>query len=114
VLKHTGDASLDDIIELTNLVNVNGGISAQLCNDNNLIMGKKIVGYEQSAIFKPDNKIYWGLASSITQGKGIAAASAVLNTNNFFELDLKGVREAQVSLNGNAENGYYFQLEKQS
>ncbi|MFT7009423.1 MAG: hypothetical protein ACJAXJ_003971 [Colwellia sp.] len=114
VIKQTGEANAEGTIELNSLVNVENGISAQLCNDNRLIMGKKIVGYQQSAVFKPGNKIYWGLASSITEGKGLGTASAVLNSNSFFELELSGVAEVVVSLNGNAENGYYFEVEEQT
>jgi len=112
VLEKNGLSTDQGAIEILNNINVKGGILAQLCNDGRVIMGKKIVAYNQQASFRPSEKIYWGLASEINEGKGIK--SAVLNSKNFFEVNLKGLSDIWVSLNGNAKNGYYFQIEKQS
>ncbi|WP_405631647.1 hypothetical protein [Pseudoalteromonas sp. Ld20] len=114
ILEKSGNAATKDIIELVNNIQVDSGVSAQLCNGGKAIIGKKIVGYQQSAIFKPSNKLYWGLASEISEGKGLASKSVVLNSNRFFELDLSGVAEVLVSLNGNAKDGYHFQVEQYS
>lgn len=113
VLEKIGNASSPEIIELHNKINVDGGVLAQIFNDGKIIMGKKIVGYKQSAVFKPSTKLYWGLASEIDEGKGLNSKSAVLDSNNFFELDLKGISDTLVSLNGNAKEGYFFQIEHQ-
>ncbi|SHO58907.1 hypothetical protein [Vibrio quintilis] len=114
VLEEMGNSADQNIIELVNNICVDNGLLAQLYNDNKIIMGKKIVGYKQSAVFKPARKLYWGLASEICEGKGLASESAILNTSDLFELDLDGVSEVLVSLNGNARGGYYFQVESRS
>ena len=111
VLEKDGNASYDDCIEIVNKVNVKNGILAQLSNNGNVLIGKKIVAYDQIASFVPSKTLFWGLASEIIEGKGIK--SAVLNSTNFFELNIRGLSEVIVSLNGNAENGYYFQVENQ-
>jgi len=112
VLKANGDSINKDEIELTNDVEVNEGILAQLLNNGNVMIGKKRVGYSQSAFFKPSKKIYWGMASDVQEGKGLK--SAVLNSSKFFELNLNGVSNVLVSLNGNAEKGYYFEVESKN
>lgn len=112
VLKPSGEASDLKAIEVANDIEVPNGVTVQYCNDGRIILEKKQVGYGQSAIFKPSNKIYFGLASEITVGSSLQ--SAVINSRKFFELDLTGLSNILVSLNGNAENGYQFQLEEGS
>ncbi|MDK1285743.1 hypothetical protein [Pseudoalteromonas umbrosa] len=113
ILEKVGNAATQGCIELINHIHEDNGVLAQLYNDGKLIMGKKNVGYKQSALFKPSQKLYWGLASEIKEGKSLTSKSAVLNTNSLFELDLSGVSDVLVSLNGNAKEGYYFQVEEQ-
>jgi hypothetical protein len=76
-----------------------------------VIVKKNIVACEQKAIFQLTPKIYWGIASEIQVSQSIS--SAVLDSNQFFEQDLANVSSATVSLNGNAEIGYNFQIEHQ-
>lgn len=109
VLKANGEASDSSIIEVVNDIEVLDGVSAQYCNSGHVILEKSQVGHRQSAIFRPSKKIYFGLASQITKGENLQ--SAVINSTNFFELDLTGVSYIEVSLNGNASNGYHFQVE---
>lgn len=112
VLKPDGDAADAKTIEVVNAVEVSNGVKAQYCKNGNVILEKSQVGYGQSAIFIPSNKIYFGLASEITEGSSLQ--SAVINSAKFFELDLTGLSNVTISLNGNAENGYRFQLEEAS
>lgn len=112
VLKPDGSAADANTIEVVNEVEVPNGVKAQYCKNGNVILEKSQVGYGQSAIFTPSNKIYFGLASEITEGSSLQ--SAVINNRNFFELDLTGVSYVMISLNGNAENGYRFQIEEGS
>ena len=109
VLIPNGDASQSTAIEVNSLVQVDGGIKAQLCKDGKVMMTKQIVAYDQKATFILHPKLYWGIASEIQEGQLIS--SAVLNTDNFFEQDIEGVLEAVVTLNGNAKEGYQFSVE---
>ncbi|WP_068475042.1 hypothetical protein [Saccharicrinis aurantiacus] len=112
VLKPDGEASDEKTIEIENTIEVIDGISAQFCNSGKILLAKNQVGYGQSAIFKPTNKIYFGLASDITRGSSLK--SAVLSSTKFFELDLTGFTYVEISLNGNAQKGYQFQIERGS
>jgi len=111
VLAANGNASDTKSIEVNNNANIPGGISASLYKDNKLMLTKNIVGYDQKATFVLKPKLYWGIASEIEESQLIN--SAVLNTDHFFELDLEGVTEVVVSLNGNAEDGYTFKVDSQ-
>lgn len=111
ILEKTGSASQATAIEVANSVHVPGGVKAQLYKNGTLLMEKHIVGFEQKATFVLHPKLYWGIASEIQDGQLIS--SAVLNTDHFFEQDIEGVRSADVVLYGNAEEGYYFQVENQ-
>jgi len=111
VLAANGSASDTKSIDISNDVNVQNGISAQLYKDGKLMMEKKIVGNGQKATFVLKPKLYWGIASEIQESQLLN--SAVLNTDNFFEQDLEGVTKAIISLNGNAKDGYSFKIESQ-
>jgi len=111
VLTSNDDASDTKSIEVNNDVKVPNGVSAQLYKDGKLLMEKKIVGFGQKATFVLKPNLYWGIASEIEQGKSLN--SAVLNTDHFFEQNLEGVTKATVSLNGNAQDGYTFEIENQ-
>jgi len=110
VLKPNGEASDTDSIEIVNNIEVVNGVTAQYCKNGLVMLEKSQVGYHKSAIFIPTNKIYFGLASEISEGDSLQ--SAILNTENFFELDLNGLSNVTISLNGNAQIGYQFQIEK--
>ncbi|MGD2085910.1 MAG: hypothetical protein PVH61_06985 [Candidatus Aminicenantes bacterium] len=112
VLVPNGDASQSTAIEVNSLVQVDGGIRAQLCKDGKVMMTKQIVAYDQKATFILHPKLYWGIASEIQEGQLIS--SAVLNTDNFFEQDIEGVLEAVVTLTGNAKEGYQFYVENKA
>ena len=75
------------------------------------MLTKKIVGYGQKATFVLKPKLYWGIASEIQESELIN--SAILNTDSFFEQDLEGVTEVNISLNGNAKEGYTFRIDSQ-
>lgn len=109
VLKPDGDASDPRTIEMVNAIEVANGVAAQFCNNNQVMLEKRQVGYDQSAVFRPSKKIYFGLASEITEGSSLQ--SAVISSRKFFELDLTGLSYVMISLNGNAESGYQFQIE---
>lgn len=111
VLQQDGNATRSTDIELMNNIQVKKGVCAQLLKDDNIIVKKNIVAYEQKATFQLVSKIYWGIASEIKVSQSIS--SAVLDSNIFFEQDLTNVSAATVSLNGNAEIGYNFQIEHQ-
>jgi hypothetical protein len=109
VLKPNGDASDAKTIEVANAIEVTNGVAAQYCNNGKLMFEKSQVGYDQSAVFKPSSVIYFGLASEVTEGSSLQ--SAVISSRKFFQLDLTGLSYVEVSLNGNAEIGYQFQIE---
>ena len=111
VLEANGNASDTKSIDVNNDANIQDGISASLYKDGKLMLTKNIVGYGQKATFVLKPKLYWGIASEIEESQLLN--SAVLNTDSFFELDLEGVSEVNVSLNGNAEDGYSFVVDSQ-
>jgi hypothetical protein len=106
VLKPDGDASDSKTIEMVNTIEVANGVAAQFCNNDKVMLEKRQVGYDQSAVFRPSKKIYFGLASSLQ--------SAVISSKKFFELDLTRLSYVMISLNRNAESGYQFQIEEGS
>jgi len=108
VLVHNGDASQANAIEVNSLVHVEGGINAQICKDGKPLLTNNIVPYDQKATFILYPKLYWGIASEIQEGQLIS--SAVLNTNNFFEQDIEGVTRTTVTLTGNPQEGYQFNV----
>jgi hypothetical protein len=112
VLTPNGNSSQSNAIEVNSLVQIDGGIEAQLVKDGKVIMTKKIAAYDQKATFILHPKLYWGLASEIQEGQLIS--SAVLRTDNFFEQDIEDVLEATVTLTGNAKEGYQFSVENKS
>ncbi|AXG71058.1 hypothetical protein KORDIASMS9_03313 [Kordia sp. SMS9] len=109
VLKPDGEASDPSIIEVVNDIEVLDGVTAQYCNNGHVMLEKKQIGHRQSAIFRPSQKIYFGLASQVSKGESLQ--SAVINSTNFFEFDLTGASYVKISLNGNAKYGYYFKIE---
>jgi hypothetical protein len=111
VLAGNGNASDTKSIDINNDANIQGGIAASLYKDNKLMMTKNIVGYGQKATFVLKPKLYWGIASEIEESQSLN--SAVLNTDHFFEQDLEGVSEVEISLNGNAEDVYTFKIDSQ-
>jgi hypothetical protein len=111
VLVPRGNALDKKAIEVNSTVTVSGGISAALCKDSKVLVTKKIVAYDQTAVFVLHPKLYWGIASEIEEGQVIS--SAVLYTDQFFEWDIEGVSGATVVLKGDPETGYNFYVEKQ-
>ena len=111
VLAGNGNASDTKSIDVNNNANIQGGVAASLYKDGKLMMTKNIVGYGQKATFVLKPKLYWGIASEIEESALLN--SAVLNTDHFFEQDLEGVSEVEISLNGNAEDGYSFKIDAQ-
>ncbi len=111
VLIPNGEANDSKAIEVNNNVHVVGGIQAQLCKDGKVMMTKNIVAHGQKATFVLHPKLYWGIASEITEGQVLS--SAVLNTDHFFEQPIEGVSEVDVVLRGNAKDGYQFFIENQ-
>jgi hypothetical protein len=109
VITETGQASQPNAIEVSSLVNVEGGIRAQLVKDGSVLMEKKIVAYGQKTTFILHPKLYWGIASEIQEGQAIRSAG--LNTENFFVQDIEGVTNATVTLTGNPNEGYKFVVE---
>jgi hypothetical protein len=108
VLIENGNASQSNAIEVSSLVQVEGGISAQICKDGKPLLTENIVAYDQKATFILHPKLYWGIASEIQEGQLIS--SAVLNTDDFFEQDIEGVTRTTVTLVGNPREGYNFVL----
>lgn len=106
VLQPTGNASQTNAIEVNSMVQVEGGVRAQLTKDGKVMMTKNIVAYNQKATFILHPKLYWGVASEIQEGQLIS--SAVLNSDHFFEQDIEGVTSATVTLTGNPKEGYQF------
>jgi hypothetical protein len=111
VLAASGNASDTKSIDVNNDANIQDGVSASLYKDGKLMLTKNIVGYGQKATFVLKPKLYWGIASEIQESELIN--SAILNTDSFFEQDLEGVTEVNISLNGNAEEGYTFKIDTQ-
>lgn len=111
VLAENGNASDTKFIDVNNNASIQDGVSASLYKDNKLMLSKKNVGYGQKATFVLKPKLYWGIASEIQESQLIN--SAVLDTDSFFEHDLEGVTEVNISLNGNPEDGYTFRIDSQ-
>jgi len=111
VLQPGGSASQPTAIEIESMVQVSGGIRAQICKDGQVLMHKDIVAYGQRAAFILHPKLYWGVASEIQEGQPIS--SAVLNSDHFFEQDIEGVTKATVTLIGNLKEGYRFIVDNQ-
>ena len=109
VLVPNGSASQSNAIEVTSEIHVAGGITAQLLNDNKLLMQEHIVAYGQKASFVVERKLYWGVASEIQEGQPIA--SAVLDSLDFFEQSIDGILGATVTLTGDVYSGYQFEVE---
>jgi len=109
ILTEAGQASQPTAIEVSSLVNVSGGIRAQIVKDGTPLMEKNIVAYGQKATFVLHPKLYWGVASEIQEGQAIS--SAVLNTDQFWVQDIEGVDHATVTLTGNPKSGYKFVVE---
>ena len=110
VMKSYGESSDHGAIEIVNNIEMINGVTAQYCKNAHVMLEKSQMGHRQSAIFKPSSKIYFGLASEISEGNSLE--SAILNSDNFFELDLAGLNQVTISLNGNAQSGYHFQVEQ--
>jgi len=111
VLNENGDA-LDTVsIEVNNNIHTQNGISAQLYKEGRLMMEKKVVAFNQKATFVLHPKLYWGIASEIEEGASIS--SAVLDSDHFYELNIEGLANVEISLNGNAKDGYEFKIERQ-
>lgn len=111
VLVANGNASDTKSIDVNNDANIEDGVSASLYKDNKVMLTKNIVGFGQKATFVLKPKLYWGIASEIEESQLIN--SEVLNTDSFFEQDLEGITEVNISLNGNAEEGYTFMIDSQ-
>lgn len=111
VLQANGNAYDTKSIDVNNNANIPRGVNASLYKDGKLMLTKKIVGYGQKATFVLKPKLYWGIASEIQESELIN--SAVLYTDHFFELNLEGVSEVDISLNGNAQDGYMFKVDSQ-
>lgn len=109
VLVPGGSASQSNAIEVSSLVQVDGGVTAQLMKNDKVLLQKNIMAYGQKATFILEPKLYWGIASEIQEGQLIS--SAVLQTDVFFEQDLEGVTGATVTLTGNPADGYQFEVE---
>jgi len=109
VLVPSGNASQPNAIEISFLVHVDGGITAQLLKGDKVFLQKTLVAYDQKATFIVEPKLYWGIASEIQEGQLIA--SAVLQTDAFFEQHLEGVSQATVTLIGDSASGYQFTVE---
>lgn len=109
ILKEAGPASQPTAIEVNSSVQVRGGVTAQITKDGKVLMSKKVIVPHQKATFILHLKLYWGIASEIQEGQ--ALSSAVLNTGQFFEQDIEGVKHAVVTLQGNAKDGYKFVVE---
>ncbi len=110
VLSENGDALDTKSIDVTNTIHTQNGISAQLYKDGRLMMEKKIVAYNQKATFVLHPRLYWGIASEIVEGD--ALSSAVLDSDQFYELNIEGLSRVEISLNGNAKEGYQFHIDK--
>jgi hypothetical protein len=111
VLVAGGNATDPKVIEVNNNVNVFGGIEAQLFKGGKVVMTKHIAGSGQKASFVLHPKLYWGIASKITEGQPLNSADH--KTDDFFEQDLAGVSEVDVVLRGNDKDGYQFFIENQ-
>ena len=111
VLLENGDSVDKKSIEIANTIHTQNGISAQLYKDGNLLMEKDIVAYNQKATFIIHPVLYWGIASEIQEGRLLN--SAVLNSDHFHKLNLEGLSDVTISLNGNAKDGYEFKVEHQ-
>jgi len=107
-LNADGNAGNTRSIDVVNDVHVSGGMCVSLYKDGKVMMRKNTVAYDQKATFVMHPKLYWGLASEIQEGEQLA--SAVLNSDHFYEQDLEGVSEVEVALTGNAEEGYKFKI----
>ena len=71
-------------------------------------MQESIVAFGQKASFIVERNLYWGVASEIQEGQMLA--TAVLNSDVFFEQSLEGATGATVTLTGNEWSGFQFEV----
>ncbi len=109
VLQPDGEASKPIAIEVSNQVQVPGGIRAQICKSGKPVLSFELAEQQQACFIPHFTKLYWGLASTIDEGDTLA--SAVLDTDSFFEQDIEGVSKAIVILTGYPKEGYKFVVE---
>ena len=108
VLTPVGSSTQSNAIEVTCEVQIPGGVSVQLLNDGKAFMQESIVAFGQKASFIVERKLYWGVASEIQEGQMLA--TAVLNSDVFFEQSLEGATGATVTLTGNEWSGFQFEV----
>ncbi len=108
VLIADGNASQPNAIDVVSQVQVAGGLNVHLLNDSMLFLQERVTAYGQKATFVLESTLYWGIASDIQEGQILE--SAVSDTADFFEQDLDGVFGATVTLTGDAQSGYQFEV----
>lgn len=111
IIDRDDNATNSKSIDVCNKIHVKNGVSVQLYKTGRLLVTKKVVGFDQKATFILKPKLYWGIASEIKEGQ--ALSSAIINSHNFYELNLEGVSEIKLGLYCNPEYGYHFKIEKQ-
>lgn len=106
-LEENGASGEQNELEVTNLVSVPRGISVVALKDNNPIIVKKEVAKNEKAEFVFHPKLYFGLSSEYQVGDSI---STTVMSDKFKEISLEGLQSLTVTLLGNAENGYTFDV----
>ena len=108
VLVNDGSATQPNAIEVVSHVQIAGGLDIQLMNDSKVMLQERVTAYGQKATFVLEPQLYWGIASDIQEGQILG--SAVSDTADFFEQNLDSVFDASVTLTGDAQSGYQFEV----
>lgn len=99
--------SPDNEFDVLNKVSTPDGISVVAFKDGSPIATKNQVARNQKAEFVLHPKLYFGVTSEYETGDIVDSA---VMSEEFTEISLEGLSSATIILQGNAANGYSFEL----
>ncbi|MCP4293899.1 MAG: hypothetical protein GY780_18875 [bacterium] len=105
-LTETGVSSLPTSIEISNGTTMSG-VSIQLLDEGKVALSS-VINASQKTVFIPQAKLFWGLGQNMQEGDLIS--NEMLSTGIFFEQDLAEVSTAAVTLSGNPNDGFQFNV----
>lgn len=109
-LEESGVSNAPDEFDIINEVSVSNGISVVALKDGNPILTRSSVAKGEKVEFVFHPKLYFGLSSEYHVGDSITTA---VMSDEFKEISLEGLQSLTVTLVGNAENGYTFEVSDQ-
>ena len=107
-LKHSSTpATNTSVIEVRNNL-ANGAISANCYRDGKLVAAKTDIAPSQKAVFEFHPKLYIGVVSQIKEGDVLSSAT-ISQINS--EINLFGIRSADIVMTGGGSSEFNFTLE---